>query len=165
MSFDHKPTDPGMSYLFIYFVFGRGSIPWAKSTTNSFTGEQARVEQAGGRVKDGRVNEHLALSRAFGDFDFKGNKSSHPESQPVSIHPDITSHKLADDVEFVVLACDGEIPLSNQLSFYLMGSTTILTSTIHEQVSGIARPPRRSLTVCARVSQRCCLWRRSAKTS
>jgi len=79
MSFDHKPTDPG---------------------------EQTRVEQAGGRVKDGRVNEHLALSRAIGDFDFK-NDGSKPESQPVSVFPDITNHRITDEVEFIVLACDG----------------------------------------------------------
>ena len=33
--------------------------------------DRQRIMKAGGQVVDGRVNGSLALSRAFGDFDFK----------------------------------------------------------------------------------------------
>ena len=33
--------------------------------------ERSRIIKAGGEVVDGRVNGMLALSRAFGDFDYK----------------------------------------------------------------------------------------------
>lgn len=36
-------------------------------------GEIARIQRAGGFVEDGRVNGMLALSRALGDFEYKGN--------------------------------------------------------------------------------------------
>lgn len=34
--------------------------------------ERSRIIKAGGEVVDGRVNGALALSRAIGDFDYKG---------------------------------------------------------------------------------------------
>ena len=46
MSEDHKPENPG---------------------------ELSRIQRAGGFVEDGRVNGMLALSRALGDFEYKGN--------------------------------------------------------------------------------------------
>jgi len=61
--------------------------------------ERARIRDAGGFVTESkRVNGVLALSRALGDCDL----------QPlVSYVPDITSQPLGDDVDFVVLGCDG----------------------------------------------------------
>lgn len=35
--------------------------------------EHARIQRAGGFVEEGRVNGMLALSRALGDFEYKGN--------------------------------------------------------------------------------------------
>lgn len=35
--------------------------------------EQERVEEAGGWIADGRVCDILAVSRAFGDREFKGD--------------------------------------------------------------------------------------------
>ena len=43
--------------------------------------ERARIENAGGFVEFNRVNGNLALSRAVGDFAFKGNTSLPPEDQ------------------------------------------------------------------------------------
>jgi len=37
-------------------------------------GELSRIQRAGGFVEDGRVNGMLALSRALGDFEYKGNR-------------------------------------------------------------------------------------------
>lgn len=55
----------------------------------------------------GRVNGNLALSRALGDFEFKQNFSLQPEKQIVTADPDIITHKLDGEEEFLVLACDG----------------------------------------------------------
>lgn len=96
MSFDHKPQH---------------------------IGELIRINDDGGAVSLGRVGGVLALSRAFGDFQFKRNvaydgikqnehnfKKSHvpfSESQ-VTVEPDVLIHRLdyCKD-EFLVLACDG----------------------------------------------------------
>jgi len=67
----------------------------------------SRIIQAGGFVQFGRVNGNLALSRAFGDFDFKRNPELPPEQQIVTSNPEITERPITPDDEFVVLACDG----------------------------------------------------------
>ena len=69
--------------------------------------ELKRILAAGGYVLGNRVNGNLALSRAFGDFHYKGNEQLPPEQQIVSPCPDIKLIELNDDVDFIVLACDG----------------------------------------------------------
>ncbi|WWD18203.1 hypothetical protein CI109_102653 [Kwoniella shandongensis] len=69
--------------------------------------ETARITSAGGFVEFGRVNGNLALSRAIGDFEFKQNYSLEPEKQIVTADPEIITHKLDGEEEFLVLACDG----------------------------------------------------------
>ena len=66
-----------------------------------------RIAAAGGWVKFNRVNGSLALSRALGDFEYKRNASLPAERQMVTALPDVVERELTDDVEFVVLACDG----------------------------------------------------------
>lgn len=80
LSYDHKPDNPG---------------------------ELKRILAAGGYVLGNRVNGNLALSRAFGDFHYKGNEQLPAEQQIVSPCPDIKILDLNDDVDFLVLACDG----------------------------------------------------------
>ena len=82
LSTDHKPTMPS---------------------------ERARVEAAGGRVALGRVGGCLAVSRAFGDYEFKGgNKVLSERYEPaVSNVPEVTKLVLTDSCEAVILACDG----------------------------------------------------------
>lgn len=64
--------------------------------------EKQRVEDAGGMVLYvhgvPRVNGHLAVTRAFGDAEFK---------EQVIPAPEITSHKLTPEDEFIVMASDG----------------------------------------------------------
>ncbi|MCJ1379098.1 Protein phosphatase 2C 2 [Xylographa soralifera] len=79
LSFDHKPQNEG---------------------------EKARICAAGGFVDFGRVNGNLALSRAIGDFEFKKSAELSPEQQIVTAFPDVTTHVLSDDDEFLVIACD-----------------------------------------------------------
>jgi serine/threonine protein phosphatase PrpC len=50
---------------------------------------------------------NLALSRAIGDFEFKQNFSLGPEKQIVTADPEIITHKLDSEEEFLVIACDG----------------------------------------------------------
>ncbi|RUP45818.1 phosphatase 2C-domain-containing protein [Jimgerdemannia flammicorona] len=69
--------------------------------------ESQRIVAAGGFVEFGRVNGNLALSRAIGDFEFKQNFNLSPEHQIVTSNPDIIEHKLGEDEEFIVIACDG----------------------------------------------------------
>ena len=76
--------------------------------------ERSRIMKAGGDVSEGRVNGMLALSRAIGDFDYKG--VAPPKDAPaswyltnhmVTAYPDVVIKPLHKDVEFIVLACDG----------------------------------------------------------
>ncbi|KAK9763893.1 Protein phosphatase 2C 2 [Basidiobolus ranarum] len=70
-------------------------------------GESDRIVAAGGFVEFGRVNGNLALSRAIGDFEFKQNMKLNPEDQVVTANPDVETHSITSDDEFIVLACDG----------------------------------------------------------
>jgi protein phosphatase 2C family protein 2/3 len=69
--------------------------------------ERQRIEAAGGRVRQNRVEGNLALSRALGDFEFKENKEKSAEEQMITAYPDVDVRELTADHEFVVLACDG----------------------------------------------------------
>lgn len=107
LSFDHKPSNMG---------------------------ERVRIENSGGYVINSRVNEILALSRAFGDYKFKlpwlqlaapGNNNSFleqnrshvvnnlvalpPELYQVTVEPEILIYDLQalPAPEFIILACDG----------------------------------------------------------
>lgn len=73
----------------------------------SRSGEKARISAAGGFVDFGRVNGNLALSRAIGDFEFKKSADLSPEQQIVTAFPDVVTHEISEDDEFLVIACDG----------------------------------------------------------
>lgn len=71
-------------------------------------GERARIESVGGRVENGRVDGSLAVSRAFGDRDYKMNHDGDQLQQKVIALADVTHEDVvigSDD--FLVLACDG----------------------------------------------------------
>jgi len=42
-------------------------------------GEKRRIERANGYIEEGRVNGMLALTRAMGDFEYKGNPILKPQ--------------------------------------------------------------------------------------
>ena len=96
LSFDHKPQNEG-EYICL----------WNRSILKSKSGEKARICAAGGFVDFGRVNGNLALSRAIGDFEFKKGAELSPEQQIVTAFPDVVTHSISDDDEFLVIACDG----------------------------------------------------------
>mmetsp|Transcript_35359 Transcript_35359/g.65971 ORF Transcript_35359/g.65971 Transcript_35359/m.65971 type:complete len:304 (+) Transcript_35359:98-1009(+) len=80
LSEDHKPTDEG---------------------------EKKRVEAAGGTVSWKRVDGDLAVSRAFGDFQYKKRPDLPPQEQKVTCDPDITIHERTPSDDVLILACDG----------------------------------------------------------
>lgn len=70
------------------------------------TTERARIEAAGGKVIFGRVLGSLAVSKAFGDIDFKfpNNKGS---GDFVSAEPYVNKVELTPSNPFLIIACDG----------------------------------------------------------
>lgn len=68
--------------------------------------EKIRVQAAGGSVFLGRVQGVLAVSRAFGDPEFKVPLNDSTQDF-VSSDPEISTFDLTDDDEFIVIACDG----------------------------------------------------------
>lgn len=68
------------------------------------------------------------MSRALGDFEFKQNYSLNAENQIVTADPDIITHKIDGEEEFVVLACDGESSIGVLLSVDSLGIWDCLSS-------------------------------------
>jgi protein phosphatase PTC2/3 len=84
------------------------SRDYSDCDTDCVVGEKARIVAAGGFVDFGRVNGNLALSRAIGDFEFKKSAELSPEQQIVTAYPDVISHDISEDDEFLIIACDGK---------------------------------------------------------
>ncbi|QPG73001.1 hypothetical protein FOA43_000305 [Brettanomyces nanus] len=87
-------------------------------------GELMRIHNDGGYVAANRVNSILALSRAFGDYNFKMHNSKNhgkfalvrskqkvkltpPEEYQVTAEPDVFIRKITTQDEFLIVACDG----------------------------------------------------------
>ena len=72
--------------------------------------ERRRIQACNGYVENARVNGSLALSRAFGDADYKRFEGGGQLNQQVIALPDVT-HATVDcsptSTDFAVLACDG----------------------------------------------------------
>eukprot|EP00064_Thunnus_orientalis_P003362 superscaffoldBa00000270_g3371 len=69
--------------------------------------EKERIESAGGSVSIQRINGSLAVSRALGDFSYKGAENRTPSQQMVSPEPEVCVVERSPADEFLVLACDG----------------------------------------------------------
>lgn len=80
LSHDHKPSDEG---------------------------ERRRIEKAGGCVQWKRVDGDLAVSRAMGDFQYKGRADLQAVEQKVTVFPDIFVQTRAPEDDVLILACDG----------------------------------------------------------
>ena len=85
----------------------RQAIAMSVDHKPSIPAELKRIEKAGGWVSDGRVLGNLNLSRGIGDSEYKVDKKLKPEQQIISNFPDIKTDNLTDDVDFIVIACDG----------------------------------------------------------
>ena len=69
--------------------------------------EKDRIYNAEGWITDGRVKGNLNLTRGFGDLEYKQNKKLKPEEQMITANPDIKEVNFEDDIEFVIIGCDG----------------------------------------------------------
>lgn len=69
--------------------------------------ELLRIQKTDHFVEDSRVDGNLALSRAFGDFQYKDSAKSGWKDQAVSANPDVTITKRKKGDKFIILACDG----------------------------------------------------------
>jgi serine/threonine protein phosphatase PrpC len=73
--------------------------------------ERARIEAAGGTV-DGReghqrVCGNIAMSRCFGDFEYKRNAKLPPDKQILTCVPDVSTLPRNDGDQFLIMGSDG----------------------------------------------------------
>jgi len=69
--------------------------------------EVLRIKESGCRVINNRVEGKLNLTRAIGDFMFKQSKQSLAHEHAVIAYPEVKKLKLKEDMEFILLGCDG----------------------------------------------------------
>ncbi|KAJ3344223.1 Protein phosphatase 2C 2 [Gonapodya sp. JEL0774] len=69
--------------------------------------ELSRIIEAAGYVDADRVDGMLAVSRAFGDFDYKTNSNVSLEQQKVTANPELYIHLPYARNDFVMLMSDG----------------------------------------------------------
>ncbi|KAA8527967.1 hypothetical protein F0562_035163 [Nyssa sinensis] len=70
----------------------------------SYLPERKRVEDLGGHIVLGRLNDELAVTRALGDWYMK---SLHGSASPLTAEPEVQQVLLTEDDEFLILGCDG----------------------------------------------------------
>jgi len=124
----HKPAKAGDRYVLRVInagdsrvLLGRrdGTIVDGGGTDKGLTidhkpdhpSERERIERCGGTVeiKEGnvaRVNGDLAVSRSFGDRDYKKTGGPGPEDRPVTADPELFRFEC-DETDFLLLVCDG----------------------------------------------------------
>ncbi|XP_060536780.1 protein phosphatase 1B-like isoform X2 [Cylas formicarius] len=93
--------------------------------------EKARIIQAGGYIKKGRID----VSRTLGDFKFKGNKEISTTEQKICAEPDVFVWNRTEKDEFLVLASDGiwRHIRNTELFFYIQ--SRLLVSSDLDQVA------------------------------
>ena len=69
--------------------------------------EKERILNSGANIQGYRINGRLNLTRAIGDLRFKSNKNLKRHEQSVIALPDITKIEDIDNIEFIIMACDG----------------------------------------------------------
>ena len=69
--------------------------------------EKNRIYKADGWITDGRVKGNLNLSRGLGDLEYKNNNNIPASDQMITACPDVTTEKLNDDCDFIIIGCDG----------------------------------------------------------
>lgn len=77
----------------------------------NYPSEKERIYRCGGTVETAdhgvaRVNGDLAVSRSFGDAEYKKTGGPGPEDRPVTVDPELGVFEC-DEGDFLVIACDG----------------------------------------------------------
>lgn len=47
------------------------------------------------------------MARALGDFEYKKNVNVSAEDQIITANPEVIEHKITEEDEFLIIACDG----------------------------------------------------------
>ena len=76
--------------------------------------ERKRIEDAGGKIRSGRVMGVLGVARSFGDIEFKRTADTKKmyweqnfKTDLISALPEIQKHKIDPRDEFLIIASDG----------------------------------------------------------
>lgn len=127
LSFDHKPND--------------------EKETN-------RIHHAGGIVVEGRINGNLNLSRAIGDFEFKGNKELKINEQLIIAEPDVIVKEFDKTQDFFLMGCDGiwELKNAEQLCHFIDESKDGLDKTVENLLDSVLAPNTNEGTGCDNMS-------------
>ena len=90
-------------------VLCKNGVAEAKSEDHKpeMDSEKTRIYKADGWISDGRVKGNLNLTRGFGDLEYKQNKNLKPEDQMITANPDINVVDFSEDMDFVIIGCDG----------------------------------------------------------
>ncbi len=83
------------------------AIPMSVDHKPDLEKEKDRIYKADGWISDGRVKGNLNLTRGLGDLEYKSNKHLKPEEQIITADPDILSNDFNNDVDFIIVGCDG----------------------------------------------------------
>jgi len=66
-----------------------------------------RIEKAGSKITDGRVDGNLNLTRSLGDLKYKQKLHLTPEEQAITANPDVYCFDYSNDIDFIIMDCDG----------------------------------------------------------
>ena len=90
-------------------ILGRGGsvVPLSFDHKPENQVEIDRIEAAGSRVTEGRVDGHLNLTRALGDLKFKKKPELSAEEHPITANPDVFEYEFNSEVDFILMGCDG----------------------------------------------------------
>ena len=69
--------------------------------------EKERVLKSGANIVGFRINGMINLTRAIGDLKFKTNFNLKRHEQSVIALPEITKIEYNEDIEFIIMGCDG----------------------------------------------------------
>ena len=66
-----------------------------------------RIEKSGSVITEGRVDGNLNLTRSLGDLKYKHRAHLKPEEQAITANPDTYEIDLDNEVDFILMGCDG----------------------------------------------------------
>lgn len=90
------------------FMFKNGrAIPLNLEHKTTLQSEYQRIYKSNTQIINNRVEGRLNLTRAIGDLTFKQNPSLKFYEQAVIAYPEITKVNITDDIDFIVMGCDG----------------------------------------------------------